>query len=117
MSAAETLTVFRVTVRGRFADLTEQARSYLSKAAPEHDILLSSYSPEESLTYDRAVDFFNIRFELRAAGDNPMEAAGAEGLRETEAFFDTMGWGFRALKVNVVDMSAMWDDVARRQAL
>ena len=108
MAESESAWVFRVTVRGRFHELTDEARRYLVGAQPEHDIFRSAYTSEGTLTYTPAIDFFNFRYELRIGGEHPATAAAAEGLREAEAFLRTMKFGYRDLKVDVVDMSAMW---------
>jgi hypothetical protein len=102
---------FRVTIRGRFHDLSDHASGYLLRARAEHDIFESAYTPEGSLTYDDRIDFFNLRYECRA-GDP--DAAAVECLEEAERFLDTMQFGYRDLRVNVVDLTAMWDDAARR---
>lgn len=107
--------VFRVTVRGRFRDLSEEARRYLVGAQAEHDILKSAYSSEGTFTYDSKIDFFNLRCETRPDGLNPDESAAAHGLREAETFLRTMRLGYRDLKVDVVDMSAIWADVDLRR--
>ncbi len=102
--------VFRVTVRGRFADLTDQARRYLVGAQGDHDVFLSAYTPEGTFTYDTRIAFFNLRYEVRASGP---DAARDAGLREAEAFLNTMSFGFRGLTTDVVDVSAIWDDLGR----
>ena len=104
---------FRVTVRGRFHELSERSRAYLQSARAEHDIFVSAYTPDGSLTYDDRLDFFNLRYEWRA---DDAETAGVECLEQSELFFGTLKFGFRDLRVNVVDLSAMWDDAARRTA-
>jgi hypothetical protein len=104
---------FRVTIRGRFHELSDHASAYLQRARAEHDIFESAYTPEGSLTYDDRIDFFNLRYECRA-GDH--DAAAVECLEEAERFLDTMQFGYRDLRVNVVDLTAMWDDAARRTA-
>lgn len=108
--------VFRVTVRGRFRELGDEARRYLVSAQPEHDIFKSAYTSEGTLTYDTAIDFFNLRYELRLRGDAATsDAAAVEGLKEAETFLRTMRFGHRDLKATVVDMSAMWADVDLRR--
>lgn len=107
--------MFRVTVRGRFDGLTEQARRYLTRSQAEHDIFLSAYTPEGTFTYDAAVAFFNLRYELRGSGPDAAELAELEGLDEAERFLDTMGFDHGALAVTVVDMSAMVDDARARR--
>ena len=107
--------VFRVTVRGRFRDLSDEARRYLVGAQAEHDIFQSAYSSEGTFTYDAKIDFFNLRYETRPGGANPDESAAAHGLREAETFLRTLRLGYRDLKVDVVDMSAVWADVDLRR--
>lgn len=102
--------VFRVTVRGRFADLSEEARRYLVSGQQEHDIFISAYTAEGTFTYDSRIDFFNFRYEVRVSGDDVEEAAEAHARRETETFLRTMKFGYRNLKLTLVDMSAMWPD-------
>ncbi|MGB0113038.1 MAG: DUF6204 family protein [Ilumatobacteraceae bacterium] len=105
--------VFRVTVRGRFRDLTDQARRYLVRSQPEHDIFVSAYTPEGTFTYDERIAFFNLRYELRGAGPDAEELAGMEGLDEAERFLQTMGFDHSGLKVGVVDMATMNPDQPR----
>lgn len=102
-----------MTVRGRFQSLSDRARTYLTGARPEHDIFVSAYTSEGSLSYDDRVDFFNIRYEWRATDE---DAAAAECTEEAAAFLTTMQFEHGDLRANVVDMSAMWDDVARRRS-
>jgi len=105
--------VHRVTVRGRFAGLTDQAQRYLAGAQAEHDIFRSAFTEEGTFTYDERVQFFNLRYEVRGAAD--ADEAGAHGLVETEQFLRTMGFGYKGLTVNVVDVAAIWADVERRR--
>ncbi len=107
--------VFRVTVRGRFSDLTEQSRQYLVGAQPEHDLFVSAFTPEGTFTYDARIQFFNLRYEIRCGGDDPQALAAVTAEVEAETFLRTMGFGHRALSVDVVDASAIWDGVARRR--
>jgi Family of unknown function (DUF6204) len=104
---------FRVTIRGRFHELSDRARAYLEGAQAEHDIFVSAYTPEGSLTYDDRIDFFNLRYECRADDE---DTAALECLEEAERFLDTMQFGHRDLRVAVTDLSAMWDSAARRNA-
>lgn len=107
--------VHRVTVRGRFRDLDERSRQYLVRAQPEHDVFVSAYTPEGTFTYDERIQFFNLRYEVRTSGPDASTEAAASGEVEAEAFLRTMGFGHGELKVDVVDVSAIWDDVERRR--
>lgn len=104
--------MFRVTVRGRFHDLTDRASTYLTGALEEHDIFVSAFTPEGSLSYDARIEFFNIRYEWRAVD---AATAAAECLDEAETFLRTMQFAHGDLRANVVDMTAMWDDAERRR--
>jgi len=102
--------VHRVTVRGRFRDLSDESRRYLARHQTEHDIFVSAYTVEGTLTYDERILFFNLRYEIRCTTDlDPALVA----LTEAETFLRTMGFGHTELKADVVDVSAIWDDVAR----
>lgn len=111
--------VYRVTVRGRFRELGESSRQYLSRSKAEHDIFVSAYTAEGTFTYDDRIQFFNLRYEIRCGGDDPAGLAAITGEVEAEMFLRTMGFGHGELKVDVVDVSAIWDDirtdVARRR--
>jgi len=111
--------VFRVTIRGRFRDLTDEARRRLRTAQPEHDIFLAAYTAEGSFTYDERLQFFNLRYEVRADdADGPgaaAELAGATAQLEAEQFLGVLGYGHHELRVDVVDATAIWDDVDRRR--
>lgn len=108
--------IHRVTVRGRFVGLTDDRRQYLVRAQPEHDIFVSAFTPEGTFTYDDRIAFFNLRYEIRCGGDSPTQEAGDTALLEAEMFLSTMGFGHGPLKADVVDATAIWDDVERRRA-
>lgn len=103
----ESSTVFRVTVRGRFADLTDRAQRYLVGCQADHDIFRSAYTPEGTFTFDERILFFNLRYELRESGPDAAALAELEGLEEAARFLETMGFGYTGLRASVVDMSTM----------
>jgi Family of unknown function (DUF6204) len=111
-SSGEQDRVHRVTVRGQFRDLTDASRQYLVRSKAEHDIFVSAYTPEGTFTYDDRIQFFNLRYEVRAASTDDAAVAGE---LEADSFLRTMGFGHGDLKVDVVDVSAIWDGVARRR--
>ena len=100
--------VYRVTVRGRFNALDEMSLARLAREQAEHDIFKSAYTTEGTFTYDSNILFFNLRYEVRTA--EGMSDAGSRGLKEAELFLRTLGYGFKQLKVNVVDTSTAWQD-------
>ena len=97
-----------MTVRGRFHDLTDSAHRYLVGAQPEHDIFVSAYTPEGTLTYDERILFFNLRYEIRASGPDAESDAITEATVEAETFLTTMGFGYQGLSAKAADLSAMW---------
>lgn len=99
--------VFRVTVRGRFAELTDEVRRYLRDAAAEHDVFRSQFTAEGTLSYDARLDFFNVRYEVRLTDEPTAEHAALVALVEAERFLRTMRFGHRDLRTEVMDMSAM----------
>jgi hypothetical protein len=104
------LHIYRVVVRGRFDGLDDDARDRLRAAAPEHDIFLSAFTPDGTLTYDHFIHAFNTRFELRADGD-PAEneaAVGATALARTEDLLAALGVRGRDHRVTITDMASIW---------
>ena len=104
------LHIYRVVVRGRFDGLDDDARARLRAAAPEHDIFLSAFTPDGTLTYDHFLHAFNTRFELRADGD-PAEneaAVGATALARTEGLLAGLGVRGRDHRVTITDMASIW---------
>ena len=111
--------VYRVTVRGPFKNLTSQTRAWLHASAEEHDIFLSSFTPEGTFTYDKRLGAFNLRYEVRLAEETPNDAVSstaatavsqepsAIALAEASMFLQTLGIGHGALRSAVMDMNAM----------
>ena len=72
--------IHRVTVRGRFRDLTPDARAALEADAQAHDVLAAAFTPRGTLTYEPSVDFFTFRYEIRTDDEE-------RGLREAGAVY------------------------------
>ena len=106
--------VHRVTVRGRFRELTSRRTSTCARPGRARHLRVRLH-PEGTFTYDDRIQFFNLRYEIRCGGDDPAGLAAVTGEVEAETFLRTMGFGHGELKVDVVDVSAIWDDVARRR--
>ena len=108
LSGSEATRTFRVTVRGQFADLSPKAKAFLERHIDEHDIFLARFTPEGTLTYDRALKFFNLRYEVREPDSGEASARAVErALFEAELFLSTMQLGFTRLRAALMDMSAM----------
>jgi hypothetical protein len=80
MSGAASIHVFRVTVRGQFAQPTEQARSLLVRSQPEHDITLSAYTAQGTFSYDAGIGFFNPRIQFDSTERFEIAAHGFDGV-------------------------------------
>lgn len=94
---------YRVLVRGRFADLTDEQRTALRERLKGFDFLREGgFSEEGALTYDDKLDFFSYRVVLTAA-EKPDEA----GLRRATTALDELGVDFQGLKAKVTDMDEM----------
>jgi len=76
------------------------------KAQAEHDLFVSAYTPEGTLSYDKRIMFFNMRYEVRGKNE---EEASRYALLEAEAFLQTMKFTHKPLKVTVVDVSQTWN--------
>lgn len=111
-----TVSIFRVTVRGQFADLTENQRNDLLANAEAHDIMVSAYNAAGTFTYDARVVVFSYRFEVRINSDDVTNAedADAEAARigEEKAILDLQrrGLGWKRLRSEVTNMADIWRD-------
>ncbi|SER70605.1 hypothetical protein SAMN05216188_11487 [Lentzea xinjiangensis] len=94
---------YRVLVRGRFAELTDEQRGSLRERLKGFDFLRDAgFSEEGALSYDEKLDFFSYRVILTAA-EKPDEA----GLRRASTALDALGVDFRGLKAKVTDVDEM----------
>jgi hypothetical protein len=96
--------VFRVTVRGRFGELTDTTRSTLLRAVDDHDIFKSGFTEEGTFTYDRRLQFFNLRYEVRL--NQPGDPADI-GMARAHDFLRVLGIPHRGLRAAVMDLSEM----------
>jgi hypothetical protein len=100
--------LMRVTVRGRFGELSHEARAYLRSNQDQHDVSRASYTIEGTLTYDSLIDFFSLRYEIRLDERDPDHFAAERAISEAELFLRTMGFTYRDLKTTVMDMAEVW---------
>lgn len=105
-----TTRIFRVTVRGRFDGLDDATRVRLLADQPQHDVVSSgAFTGDGTLTYERAVDFFTFRVQLRGEGDGAEGDVRAEAEARLEHALATLGAGHRGeLKVTATDMASVW---------
>jgi hypothetical protein len=93
----------RVTIRGTFVDLTDDQRAELLAAQAEHDFMHTVYTREGYLTYDIAArPFFAFRFVTEG---EDVSAAETQAELDTMERLEALGYGFKDLKVQGVDMS------------
>ncbi|CAN5730049.1 hypothetical protein BH10ACT1_BH10ACT1_40090 [soil metagenome] len=105
--------IYRAVVRGQFHQLTDEARATLTAEAEDHTVFRSAFTTEGTLTYDQRLHFFNVRYELRQAGDDGPDvlaaAATDRALAQAGALLDGLGFGHKDLKVTLTDMASVWD--------
>lgn len=92
---------YRVLVRGRFTDLDDAGRARLLAVADRHDMLATGFTETGSLTYDRGLDFFSFRVQLKADGERPGCDRGKALAARAVAEF---GVDFRDMKASATDM-------------
>lgn len=95
---------YRVLVRGRFTDLDDAGRARLLAAADEHDMLTSGFTEDGALTYDRALDFFSFRVQLRGTVETTDRAVCDRGLALAASAVGEFGVDFRDLRASATDL-------------
>jgi hypothetical protein len=100
--------IFRVTVRGRFADLGGETRAALLAALDEHDVTRAAFTREGTFMYDMHLNAFSLRYEVRVAHDEGELVAGDIAVREADMFLSVMGYPHGPLRSSVVDMATSW---------
>jgi hypothetical protein len=99
---------YRVLVRGRFTDLDDAGRERLRAAADEHDMLTNGFSDDGALSYDKALDFFGYRVQLRAEVAATDRAVRDRALALAGRAVDELGGDFRDfrdLRASATDMN------------
>ena len=78
--------IYRVIARGRFGPLDDEQRATLRAALDTDELASHRFSPTGTLAYDRRLDVFSVRVEIRVDDDEgPAEAfARAEELAVAE---------------------------------
>jgi len=101
--------IFRVSVRGRFAELSDDARRRLND---QHDpTRLPGFTEAGDFIHDGRPDFFTYRIQLRQRAETAAEAAAAaevEARAHALADLAARGLGHRDLSVSVQAMADVW---------
>jgi hypothetical protein len=95
---------YRVMVRGRFADLDDAGRERLRAVLDEHGVLTNGFTEQGALSFDRSLDFFSFRIQLRAPVEQNDRAVCDRGLAAAARVVDGLGVDFRDLKASATDM-------------
>jgi hypothetical protein len=104
------LHIYRVKVRGRFAEVDDELAAAL-RADVAGGEPLPAFTPEGTFSYGPALTFFTFRFQLRATADTPVEAeeaARAEALERAAAALAARGIPARDVSVSAFDMADTW---------
>ena len=98
--------IFRVTVRGRFDQLTDEQRAALLAVAAEHDVVsVGGFTETGTLAYERALHTFTFRVQLRDEGEAVvLERATEMAVAEVEA----LGVAHRDVRARAIDMASVW---------
>lgn len=105
--------IYRVIVRGRFDDLGPTSRAELLAAADDHDALRAAFTRAGTLVYDRRLDFFSLRYEVRVSSDenaDPTAAAFADAVEKASRYLAERGLGFRHLVPTGSDLTRIWEN-------
>lgn len=114
------LQIYRVTVRGFFADLDDDARERLLAEADEHDALQAAFTESGTFTYGRALDAFSFRYQLRIDLDDGDDrvvadvAAEQAGLARATATLAGAGLTAKRLRSTASNMADVWAADRRR---
>ncbi|MYZ38881.1 MULTISPECIES: DUF6204 family protein [unclassified Streptomyces] len=98
---------YRVIVRGTFEGLTDGTRARLLGEVDRHGLTEMRFTPEGSLTYDRALRHFSYRYVVVSDAADGEEMAGALAEDRAETALKTLGYGHGELRSTVTDMDTM----------
>jgi hypothetical protein len=102
------LQLYRVTVRGHFADLDDTTRSTLRAEAADHDGMHAQFTPDGTFVYDAALVAFSFRYEIRVdeeAREDADVAAELAALERAQRHLGDAGIGHRRLRCVVTNMA------------
>lgn len=93
---------YRTIVRGQFEAVNDTQREHLLADAANHDALKAAFTPDGTLTYDRALKFFSYRYQFDVTGESAADCdLEAELLAEERALADLANAGLTSGKLTV----------------
>jgi hypothetical protein len=98
---------YRVIVRGSFAGLDEARRTDLLAKVDEHDIYSTAFTEEGTLTYDRTLHAFSLRFQVRQPAEAADDDALRTGVARAEAYLDRRAITHSALRATATSVDDM----------
>lgn len=117
VSDTRTEHTYRVLVRGTWDGLTEEARARLLAEAGQQGLDQMKFTPEGTLSYDRALKHFTFRCVVVSDAGDGEELAAALAEEQVETRLKELGYGYRDLKSSATDMDTMkinWKPSSRR---
>ena len=112
--------IYRVTVRGFFADLASEVRARLLVEADAHEALDAAFTEAGTFTYDRSLAAFSFRYQLRVDLDERDDrsvadaAARQAGLDRANATLLAARITAKRTRVSASNMADVWAGDDRR---
>lgn len=103
-----TLRIFRVLVRGRFAEMSTSTRDRLIAEAGSHDVFAAAFTPKGTFTYEPSLHALTFRCEVREKGDDAEAVASDRACEMAVEYLDAHGIAYGDLSVTASDMAAVW---------
>lgn len=95
---------YRVMVRGRFTDLDDAGRERLLAEVHRHGVLDNGFSEQGALSYDKSLDFFSFRVQLRAEVEATDRAVCDRALAMASRAVEEFGVDFRDMRASATDL-------------
>lgn len=103
--------IFRVAVRGRFADLDDDQRARLRADADAHDVVShGAFTEAGTLTYEPPLHTFTFRYQLRTKEEEGEPEVCERALALARAELAALGVAHDGLRARATDMADMWTD-------
>jgi hypothetical protein len=103
------MAIFRVFVRGQFADLAPDVRArLLAEVEQHHAIDNARFTAEGTMTYERNLAAFTFRYEMRSNADDAEADVLARATADATVRLDAAGITYRRLRASANDMAEVW---------